>query len=190
MMDQEALIICSEMSFTQVARLGGINSQRILRLFDKMEISTKKVLPRVIAIPEFKGDADGEKFQTIIVDVENREIIDILPDRRSKTIENYFKNCDTGNVQIVVIDLSKSFKAAICRQLNSPLIIADRFHFIRQAYWAFDRVRREVQQDLYKNERILMKRNKELLWKSPTKLNEKGKNRVKELLKYDPRLKE
>ncbi len=76
-------------------------------------------------------------------------MLDVLPDRRVKTIETYLKQCDTGNVQIVVMDLSKSFKKAVQSQLGNPLIIADRFHFMRQAYWAFDRVRREVQHKLY-----------------------------------------
>ncbi|MGJ9385939.1 transposase [Salipaludibacillus sp. CF4.18] len=131
---------------------------------------------------EFKGDAGGERFQTKIVDVENREIIDILPDRRVETIEKYFRGCDYGSVEIVVMDLSKAFKEAIRRALGDILIIADRFHYMRQVYWAFDEVRRQVQHDLSKDKRIRMKRSKELLWKSPEKLNDKGKRRVKEVL--------
>ena len=105
-------------------------------------------------------------------------------------IETYLKQCDTGNVQIVVMDLSKSFKKAVQIQLGNPVIIADRFHFMRQAYWAFDQVRREVQHKLYNEPRIRMKRNKELLWKSPFKLNQKEKERVEELLALDSDLRE
>lgn len=190
MVAQEALTLCSELSFAQASRLSGISSNRLLRLFDRKEIPVKQVLPRAIAIDEFKGDAGGEKFQTIIVDVEHREIIDILPDRRVETLEKYFKNCDTGGVQIVVMDLSKAFKKAVRKQLGDPMIIADRFHYMRQVYWAFDQVRREVQKDLYEKERIRMKRNKEVLWKSPIKLDEEGKKRVNEFLALDPRLRE
>lgn len=124
------------------------------------------------------------------MDVKNKKIIDILPDRRSKTIENYLGNCDTGNVKIVVMDLSKRFKDAIRRSLGDPLIIADRFHFMRQVYWAFDKVRREVQNELRKEGRILCKRNKELLWKSPIKLTEVQREKVDEILKDKPYLAE
>jgi len=79
------------------------------------------------------------------------------------------------------MDLSKA-KMAIRRTLDHPLIIADRFHYMRQVYWAFDEVRRQVQHDLWKNERIQMKRSKGLLWKSPEKLDDKGKQRVEEVL--------
>lgn len=190
MLEQEAVTLCAEMSFTLAARLTGLSVSRLIRFFDRRKIEAKKVLPRAIAIDEFKGDAGGERYQTVIVDVEKKEIIDVLPNRRASTIENYFKDCDTSQVEMVVIDLSQAFKGAIRRQLGNPLIIADRFHYMRQAYWAFDKVRRNVQHELLKNHRIRMKRNKELLWKSPTKLDEKGKERVKELLVYDSRLKE
>ncbi|OLO28107.1 hypothetical protein BTR23_18535 [Alkalihalophilus pseudofirmus] len=81
--------------------------------------------------------------------------------RRAETLEKYFKQCDTANVQIVVMDLSKAFKESVRRQLVDPLIIADRFYFMRQAYWVFGQVRREVKHDLYQEQRIRLKRNKE-----------------------------
>ncbi|WP_193064377.1 transposase [Oceanobacillus oncorhynchi] len=55
---------------------------------------------------------------------------------------------------MVVVDLSQAFKQAIRKALGNPLIIADRFHFMRQVYWALDEVRREVQKELPKKDRI------------------------------------
>jgi transposase len=107
MLVQEALCLSAEISFTHAGMLAGVSTNRLLRMFDAGSIPVKKELPRAIAIDEFKGDAGGEKYQTIIVDVENREVLDVLPDRRVKTIETYLKQCDTGNVQIVVMDLSQ-----------------------------------------------------------------------------------
>lgn len=68
-------------SFTTAAQLTGMSSNRLLRIFDRRQIKTKKILPRAIAIDEFKGDAGGERFQTVVADVENKEIVDVLPDR-------------------------------------------------------------------------------------------------------------
>lgn len=76
-------------------------------MFDRHPLQTKRVLPRAIAIDEFKGDAGGERFQTVVADVENKEIIDILPDRKVDTIKEYLQSRDTSEVQIVVMDLSK-----------------------------------------------------------------------------------
>ncbi|QHS22913.1 ISL3 family transposase [Virgibacillus sp. MSP4-1] len=177
-------------SFTTAAQLTGMSSNRLLRIFDRRDMKTKKVLPRAIAIDEFKGDAGGERFQTVIADIEHKEIIDVLPDRKVDTIKRYLKSCDTSNVEIVVMDLSRSFKQAVQKALGDPLIIADRFHFMRQVYWALDSVRREVQHDLEKNERIRMKRSKKLLWKSQYKLTDEQKEKVNQLLQIHPRLKE
>lgn len=94
-------------SFSTAARLIGMTTNRLLRLFDHHQIKAKKILPRAIAIDEFKGDAGGERFQTNMVDVENKEIIDILPDRKIETIEKYLRSCDTSKVEMVVMDLSK-----------------------------------------------------------------------------------
>lgn len=51
---------------------------------------------------------------------------------------------------MIVMDLSQAFKQAIRKALGNPLIIADRFHFMRQVYWALNEVRREVQKELPK----------------------------------------
>ena len=177
-------------SFTSAARFSGMTTNRLIRLFDKRQVKTRQVLPRAIAIDEFKGDAGGERFQTNIVDVENREIIDILPDRKVETVKAYLHSCDTSQVETVVMDLSKSFKQAVRQVLGDPLIIADRFHYMRQVYWALDEVRREVQRDLEKKIRIRMKRGKKLLWKSPYKLSEEEREHLEELLRVDPRLRE
>jgi len=40
----------------------------------------------------------------------------------------------------VVMDMSPSFKAALCQALDSPIIIVVRFHFCRYIYWTLDRV--------------------------------------------------
>jgi transposase len=185
-LEQQVMTYVGEHSFTAAGKMVGMSTNRVLRLFDKRLVRTNRVLPEVIAIDEFKGDAGKEKFQTIIVDVRHKKIMDILPDRRCKTIENYFKQCDTGRVQVVVMDLSKRFKDSVRRVLGNPLIVADRFHYMRQGYWALDKVRRETQRELKKEDRILCKRSKELLWKSPFKLTDEQKQKIEELLKDKP----
>src|SRR5690625_7943349 len=123
------------------ARMCRITPSSLLRLFDKRELPQRRVLPKVIAIDEFKGDAGNERFQTIIVDVENKEIIEILPDRRVKTVEEYLRNCDTGNVQMVVMDMSRESKYAVQGALGNRWLMADRFLFIARGYGALVGVR-------------------------------------------------
>src|SRR5699024_11817390 len=114
-----ALAYASENSFTMAGRMCGVSTPNLKRLTDKRKLPQRQVLAKVIAIDEFKGDAGKERFQTIIVEVEKKEIIEILPDRRVKTVEEYFRNCDTGLVHTVVMDMSIDFKHAVHRALSS-----------------------------------------------------------------------
>src|SRR5699024_9089733 len=94
--NEQALAHAPDIPFTMAGRMCGVSPASLRRLLDKRKLPQRQVLPKVIAIDEFKGDAGKERFQTIIVDVEKKEIIEILPDRRVKTVEEYFRNCDTG----------------------------------------------------------------------------------------------
>src|SRR5699024_12250578 len=107
-----------------------------------------KQLPSVIAIDEYKGDAGGEKYQTIIADSVDRKPLDILPDRRKLTVQNYLQQ-HGGNVNMVVMDMSPSFKAAVSQALDSPIIRPHRVHFCRSIYRALDRARANVQTELH-----------------------------------------
>src|SRR5699024_10175781 len=107
-----------------------------------------KQLPSVIAIDEYKGDAGGEKYQTIIADPVDRRPLDILPDRRKLTVQKYLQP-HGGNDNMVVMDMSPSFKAAVIQALDSSIIIADRFHYSRYIYWGLDRARINVQKEFH-----------------------------------------
>ena len=58
-----------------------------------------------------------------------REPIDILPNRRKDTIKDYLYQYG-ADVEMVVMGMNPSFKAAMRQALGRPLIIADRFHFV------------------------------------------------------------
>src|SRR5699024_7402698 len=83
----------------------------VVRRFDTINadmLKEPKQLPSVIAIDEYKGDAGGEKYQTIIADPVDRRPLDILPDRRKLTVQKYLQQ-HGGNVNMVVMDMSPSF---------------------------------------------------------------------------------
>lgn len=62
-------------------------------------------------------------------------------------------------------------------------IIADRFHFVRYACNAMDKIRIRVQKDMLKSTRKYIKHSKKLLMARPFDLNEKNSERVSYLLK-------
>ena len=91
-----------------------------MRRFDVINAKMLKEpnqLPKVIAIDEYKGDAGGEKYQTIIADPVNRQPLEILPDRKKETVRAYLQQYGR-NVEMVVMDMSPSFKAAVDQALG------------------------------------------------------------------------
>lgn len=178
-------------TFKEVAGQYGASASTIVRRFDLValqEVTETAKLPRVIAIDEYKGDTREGKYQLIIADGETREPIDILPNRKKETIKQYLQQHGAA-VEIVVMDMSHSFKAAVKKALGKPVIIADRFHFCRYIYWALDAVRRRVQKNWNDYDRKKGKRMRYVFYKNSAKLTEKDRWYLKRYLEMDEELK-
>lgn len=161
-------------TFKETGENYGASASTIVRRFDQIarsEIRSVEELPPVIAIDEYKGDTREGKYQLIIADGVTRKPIDILPNRYKNTIKHYLQK-HGNNVQIVIMDMRHSFKAAVQSALGRPVIIADRFHFCRYIYWALDSVRRRAQQSFHDYDRKKCKRMKHAFHKAQGKLND------------------
>lgn len=162
-------------TFKETAIQYGTSVSTMMRRFDRIVPKTleeKQSLPPVIAIDEFKGNADKEKFQLIIADAMTKKPIEILPDRKQETIEAYLRE-HGANVKVVVMDMSQSFKAAVRKTLAKPVIIADRFHFVRYIYWAMERVRIRIQKEWNDYDRKKVKKKRFVFLKKSKDLTQK-----------------
>lgn len=122
-------------------------------------------LPRYLGIDEFKGNTDGEKYQLILTDLENNKIFDILPSRKKEYIKEYFKGFKNRNeVEYFVMDMTGNYKDIAWLFPNAKVIV-DKFHYVRQVYWALDNVRKRIQKQFIKEKRIYFKHSKKLLYK-------------------------
>jgi len=73
----------------------------------------------VLSIDEFRGNADGEKFQCILTDPESRKVLDILPNRKSEDLYRYFSQFkDRNNVKYVVIDMSGPYRSLVQNRIS------------------------------------------------------------------------
>ncbi|MFE8704244.1 ISL3 family transposase [Cytobacillus sp. FJAT-54145] len=162
-------------TFKETAEIYGTSASTVVRRFDQIAESTVQVepdpLPKAIAIDEYKGDTKEGKYQLIIADAVTREPIDILPNRYKKTIKQYLRK-HGANVEYVVMDMSPSFKAAVQQALGKPIIVADRFHFVRYIYWALDGVRRRVQSTWHDYDRKKCKKMRYVFHRDSEKLTE------------------
>ena len=172
----------------EIASQFNLSSTTALRYFDLVEYRCSK-LPEVLSIDEFKGNAGGEKYQCILTDADQRKVMDILPNRFEEDLIQYFKRFpNRSDVKFFVTDMNPHFKtvAQIC--FPKAIIIADRYHVIRQVVWAMENVRKAEQKTLSKKFRRYFKRSKYLLNKSLTKLTKEDMHHLSLMFEISPRL--
>ena len=148
-----------------------------------------KELPRVLSFDEFKGNANGERFQCILTAPEERRILDILPDRRGSTIQSYLRSfSNRQDVQYVVMDMNQGYRDIARAFFPQAKIVIDRFHVARYCTWAMDDVRRAVQKHLLPASRKHFKRSRRLLIARRALLSEEDRAAVDVMLHFSERL--
>ena len=173
---------------SQIAREHNISSSTALRYFDNVSYGIKS-LPPVLSIDEFKGNADGEKYQTIVTNPRKKQVLDILPNRYEADLISYFKSFNNRkNVHFFVTDMNPHFKRVAEACFPNAIIIADRFHVLRQVVWDMEKVRKHEQDKLSDKFRKYFKRSKSLLMKSPRKLTDEDKDSLAIMFNIAPRL--
>ena len=146
-------------------------------------------LPRVLSFDEFKGNANGERFQCILTAPEERRILDILPDRRGSTIQSYLRSfSNRQDVQYVVMDMNQGYRDIARAFFPQAKIVIDRFHVARYCTWAMDDVRRAVQKHLLPASRKHFKRSRRLLIARRALLSEEDRAAVDVMLHFSERL--
>lgn len=101
--------------------------------------------PRVLGVDDF-AFRRGQRYGTILVDLERRRVIDLLPDRESETLSAWLKR--HPGVEIVSRDRSPSYASAINEGAPGAVQVADRFHLLLNVREALEKV-------MYRQNRLL-----------------------------------
>ena len=165
-----------------------VSSVTAMRYFNQFN-QRLTMLPKVISLDEFKGNSGGQKYNSIIVDPEKRIVLDILPNRFENNLIKYFSQFSNKNdVKYFVCDMNPHFRqvAKIC--FPQATIVADKYHVIRQVYWAMEKVRKNEQNKLSTRFRKYFKKSRNLLMKRTEKLSEEEMDRLSLMFEIAPRL--
>jgi transposase len=165
-----------------------VSAVTAMRYFDMFNQKITK-LPEVISLDEFKGNSGGQKYNSIVVDPEERTVLDILPNRFEGDLVKYFSQfSNKKDVKYFVCDMNPHFRqvARIC--FPKATVVADKYHVIRQAYWGMERVRKNEQNKLSEHFRKYFKHSKHLLMKRPEKLSAEEMDRLSLMFEIAPRL--
>ena len=178
-------------SATEIAQQARISVTTALRLFDHVSYP-KPQLPEVLAIDEFKGNAAKEKFQCILANPKTKTTLDILKNRKSEDLYEYFAAFSLEqrqNVQYVVMDLSTLFRSVVKTSFPNAQIVADKFHVCRLANWAMEAVRKDVQKEFSDYRRKYFKKSRFLLLKRHRNLKkDEDKEQLALMLEVSERL--
>jgi transposase len=93
--------------------------------------------PRVLGVDDW-AKRKGQSYGTILVDLERRRPVDLLPDREAGTLAAWLK-AHTG-VDVVTRDRSRAYAEGITDGAPSALQIADRFHILKNLSEALERL--------------------------------------------------
>ena len=165
--------------------ISAVTAMRYFNLFNKK----LRVLPEVLSLDEFKGNSGGQKYNSIVADPKSKKVLDILPNRHESDLIKYFSQFPTKtNVKYFVCDMNPHFRrvAQIC--FPKAVIVADRYHVVRQVYWAMERVRKNEQSKLSERFRKYFKKSRYLLTKKTEKLSAEEMDRLALMFEIAPRL--
>lgn len=83
-------------SMKSIAERLNVSASTIARILDKVNYPCA-TLPPVISIDEFKGNTGGRKFQCILTNPKEKKVLDILPNRKSDDLYQYFSKFPDRN---------------------------------------------------------------------------------------------
>ena len=175
-------------SMKQIGKRCNISASTVARVFDFVTYGTP-VLPKVLSIDEFRGNAEGEKYQCILTDPKDKRVLDILPNRKAEDLYRYFSGFpERKDVCYVSMDMSTLFRSVVKRSFPRAKIVVDRFHLVRNVCWALERVRKEEQKKFGPDRRKYFKRSKTLLLKHYEALTEEQMQQLALLLSASERI--
>ena len=96
---------------------------------------------------------------TVITDLENRTVFDMVPGRTQSDLDAYFSRLpDLDRVQWVCSDMYRPFWRSIAAYTPNATWVIDHFHVVKGANEALDAVRKSLQSTLDKKGRLELKK--------------------------------
>lgn len=174
----------TKLSMKDIAKEQHVSPNIVSRALKLVSFTNKPELPVILGIDEFKGNTDGEKYNLILTNLHDNKILDLLPSRKKTDIISYFKRYtieERQKVKVFVMDMTNNYKD-IAWLFPSAEIVVDKYHYVRQVYFALDAIRKRIQKEFPDNKRLHFKRNKYVLWKKYSELNEEDQIVLRRML--------
>jgi transposase len=94
-------------------------------------------LPRFVGIDDWAW-RKGQRYGTIVVDLERGDVVDLLPDRDAKTVRDWLN--EHPGVELVSRDRWSAYAQASAEADAKPQQVADRWHLLKNLREAIERL--------------------------------------------------
>jgi len=156
-------------TFTYVAELAGVDEKTVRSLFreysgyldDKRDLIT----PRVLGIDEISLMG---RPRAVFTNIEKKTLVEMLPSRDKQSVRRFLATLDPKAVEAVTADLWEPYHDLARDLFPRALVVADKFHVMRQANLCVDAVRKALAPDdttrrfLMRKRLLLQKRFRQL----------------------------
>ena len=140
---------------------------------------------RVLGIDEITLRKRHKQHALVISDIQRRRVIAVLPNRHKETLEKWFDSLGEANrrsIKVVSMDMWAPYRQAVRKKLPHALIVADRFHVMKQLNHQIDLLRRSLQKKADETLYQLLKGSRWLLLKNRNELTEEEEAKLQLIL--------
>lgn len=163
-----------EKTFTSVGEEIGVDEKTVRNIFkdyiDELEAQTDFRTPKWLGIDEVHL---LKNYRCVITDVENKSVIDILRKRNKDTVISYlYKLQDIDKIELVAMDMWNPYKSAVNTVIPNAKIVIDKFHVVKLANEALEKIRKANRQNVSAKERKQLMRDRYVLLTRRKDLND------------------
>jgi len=164
-------------TFEEVSKETRLSLTEVIRIFDNSCFIPEYELSPTICFDEIKNSTSSDgNYMFVMLDPIKEVVINVLSDRRTKSLEEYFYSLEyekRARVRYIVTDMYEPYRIAINKYFPNAIEIIDEFHYSRYMTDSMDQLRIRVMNRYSETDpeyRILKKFYK-LLLSRPERIN-------------------
>lgn len=154
-------------TFVNISSEVGIDEKTVRNIFrdyvQRLATEVKFETPRWMGVDEIHII---KKPRAVITNIENNTVVELLPNRKKEMILPYFQGIqDPHTIRYVAIDMWRPYRDAVREVFPHAEVVVDKFHVVKMANEAMEKVRKAVRAELTDRQRRTLMHDRFVLLK-------------------------